>query len=327
MNSQITQNKSETMPFLAKIHEVLMISEYSHVINWCDDGYGFIVKDPSEFEKLVLPKYFKHNKFSSFIRQLNMYDFQKLRTKTIAKEFKHEFFCRHKPSLINCIKRKTPENVVLKTNQMKKALKIQSEWQKFEDEFEFNEPSIENNDTKSIVLDKASNKNFQNMSLNPKDDENSEISKQLFKCLLLFNNARKNNGGMSDIMKATIMKQTNDYITSINLVYDVKEKDNKIFNESTKAGSELFNEDSLTKRTFEDLEIGEYNKSQGGKKIKSSDNFFYQKEESIFGENISSEMNNIEDCCEINDYFNLNSMDDCNSILNGLVDDNNYLFE
>ncbi|KAJ4950622.1 hypothetical protein NE237_027454 [Protea cynaroides] len=48
------------------------------VISWNEDGSTFIVWRPAEFARDLLPKYFKHSNFSSFVRQLNTYGFRKI---------------------------------------------------------------------------------------------------------------------------------------------------------------------------------------------------------------------------------------------------------
>lgn len=35
---------------------------------WSEDGETFVVKDPIKFEKQIIPQFFKHSKFSSFVR-------------------------------------------------------------------------------------------------------------------------------------------------------------------------------------------------------------------------------------------------------------------
>ena len=47
-------------------------------IRWNDDGKTFQVFQREDFMKIILPKYFKHNNFASFVRQLNMYGWHKV---------------------------------------------------------------------------------------------------------------------------------------------------------------------------------------------------------------------------------------------------------
>lgn len=49
-------------------------------IRWLESGDGFLIVNAETFAKDVLPLYFKHNNFATFVRQLNMYDFSKVWT-------------------------------------------------------------------------------------------------------------------------------------------------------------------------------------------------------------------------------------------------------
>lgn len=64
-------------PFLSKTYELLeegvAEEESTKIVSWNEEGTGFVVWSPAEFSELTLPRYFKHNNFSSFIRQLNTY--------------------------------------------------------------------------------------------------------------------------------------------------------------------------------------------------------------------------------------------------------------
>jgi HSF-type DNA-binding len=85
---------------------------------WSEDGETFIVKDPTKFEQEIIPQFFKHSKFTSFVRQLNFYSFRKIKymdnlrldPKLEAEtanfwRFRHEKFQRGKPHLLLDIKR------------------------------------------------------------------------------------------------------------------------------------------------------------------------------------------------------------------------------
>jgi hypothetical protein len=106
--------------FVAKLYR--MLNEVSNdLISWTPSGLSFLVVHPDHFSRQVLPQYFKHNNFSSFVRQLNMYGFRKVLYNTttgtesatpvisIASnwEFEHPFFQQGHPELLSEVKRRT----------------------------------------------------------------------------------------------------------------------------------------------------------------------------------------------------------------------------
>ena len=55
-------------------------TEIVDIVSWGPKGDCFVVKDMNEFTKSVLPRVFKHSNFASFVRQLNKYDFHKVKS-------------------------------------------------------------------------------------------------------------------------------------------------------------------------------------------------------------------------------------------------------
>ncbi|XP_057948294.1 heat stress transcription factor B-4b-like [Malania oleifera] len=101
-------------PFLLKTYDLLEEGEAhggrdggEKIVTWNAEGTGFVVWCPAEFSEIVLPKYFKHNNFSSFVRQLNTYGFKKAASKRW--EFQHEKFQRGRRHLLAEISRKKCE--------------------------------------------------------------------------------------------------------------------------------------------------------------------------------------------------------------------------
>jgi hypothetical protein len=97
----------QTSAFLEKLYEILDLPDYREYIDWQPDGKSFLIKEVEKFSKYVLPKYYKHNNFQSFVRQLNMYSFSKTRHDANWREFKQEYFMKKRRDLLPLIKRKT----------------------------------------------------------------------------------------------------------------------------------------------------------------------------------------------------------------------------
>jgi len=60
-------------PFLTKTYDVVDDPNTDTVVSWGFAGHSFVVWDANAFANVILPRYFKHSNFSSFVRQLNTY--------------------------------------------------------------------------------------------------------------------------------------------------------------------------------------------------------------------------------------------------------------
>ncbi|KXN91101.1 Heat shock factor protein [Leucoagaricus sp. SymC.cos] len=107
-----------TNNFVTKLYQMINDPKSAHFIAWTELGTSFVVSNVGEFSRTILGSHFKHNNFSSFVRQLNMYGFHKInrtpraqRTSTDAQtwEFSHHKFLRGRPDLLDEIKRKALE--------------------------------------------------------------------------------------------------------------------------------------------------------------------------------------------------------------------------
>mmetsp|Transcript_4505 Transcript_4505/g.6582 ORF Transcript_4505/g.6582 Transcript_4505/m.6582 type:complete len:492 (+) Transcript_4505:174-1649(+) len=115
--TKLDPKTAEVPIFLRKTYHMIDSCD-ANVACWSEDGKTFIVKKPTEFEKIIIPQFFKHSKFTSFVRQLNFYGFRKIKfTESIRIDaqleaqtanfwrFRHENFVKGRPDLLVEIKR------------------------------------------------------------------------------------------------------------------------------------------------------------------------------------------------------------------------------
>ncbi|KAK6941817.1 Heat shock factor (HSF)-type, DNA-binding [Dillenia turbinata] len=91
-------------PFLLKTYMLVEDPTTENVISWNTEGTAFVVWQPAEFARDLLPTLFKHSNFSSFVRQLNTYGFRKVTTSRW--EFCNDMFKRGERELLCGIRRR-----------------------------------------------------------------------------------------------------------------------------------------------------------------------------------------------------------------------------
>ncbi|KAI7758295.1 hypothetical protein M8C21_014657 [Ambrosia artemisiifolia] len=101
---QLLVTKSSPSPFLLKTYMLVDDPSTDHVVSWNSFGTGFVVWQPAEFARDLLPTLFKHSNFSSFVRQLNTYGFRKVATSRW--EFCNERFHKGRKEVLCQIRRR-----------------------------------------------------------------------------------------------------------------------------------------------------------------------------------------------------------------------------
>ncbi|ORX92242.1 winged helix DNA-binding domain-containing protein, partial [Basidiobolus meristosporus CBS 931.73] len=99
--------------FVRKLYRMLENDKHAEYIRWNLSGNSFVIPDGPLLAAVVLPQYFKASTFSSFVRQLNNYQFRRISdarkakspTNQLASVFTHPSFQRGKFNLLHRIKR------------------------------------------------------------------------------------------------------------------------------------------------------------------------------------------------------------------------------
>lgn len=118
MSQSETAGSSGGNEFVKKLFQMLEGAQYNDIVRWLRDGTLFVILDTNEFTKEILPKHFKHLNFLLFVRQLNKYDFHKVKANAKERgpreygddawEFSHRDFRINDRHALENIRRKGP---------------------------------------------------------------------------------------------------------------------------------------------------------------------------------------------------------------------------
>ena len=96
-SSNTSPARTPNAAFPLKLHETLTQIEnngHGDIIGWLPHGRSFKIHKQKEFAEIILPKYFVMTKKSSFLRQLNLYGFNRFSAGLDQGSYYHEKFLR-----------------------------------------------------------------------------------------------------------------------------------------------------------------------------------------------------------------------------------------
>lgn len=118
-NTASIQSKGTLPAFLSKLYGMVTSPDTDPWVYWNVEGTSFIIPNSQTLAEHVLGRHFKHNRFASFVRQLNMYGFHKVPHLNHGVllddglpevwEFTNEHFRRDEPEAMRLIVRKKGE--------------------------------------------------------------------------------------------------------------------------------------------------------------------------------------------------------------------------
>jgi heat shock transcription factor len=122
---------SHNSHFPLKLHEMLQWADkegYDSVVSWLpgEPQNSFKVHRKDEFVCQIMPRFFKQTQYKSFIRQLNLWDFERIVTASSSGKggYKHDLFSKDNPGLCVDMKRTKIKGKNSKLSQMAKMAKM-----------------------------------------------------------------------------------------------------------------------------------------------------------------------------------------------------------
>ena len=223
-----TQIELKQDKFLLKLYEILSKDEYSKIIHWSQNGTYIIITNIHTLSKKILPIYFNHQNYSSFVRQLNMYNFHKIRTE---QEVQEQYFINeslNKFKTLNEIK-----NFKRKEQNKQKCLFFKDEDSKI----------------KYTILPNKKEENLQNIEEKIELNENDDKTIEKFKEII--SNGKLDKNIKDKIMIFLLNKSKENYEKNKemkNSLNEIKIKEDDVNEQINKINSEIENQNVHLKK-------------------------------------------------------------------------------
>lgn len=111
INDKMIESDPSIKGFITTLYKITHDKDLEHIIRFIDNGNKIEIVNLKVFTQDVLNKYFRHQRFSSFVRQLNIYGFNKINIKK-RYIFENKYFKKNCPELLYYIKRKINSNKI-----------------------------------------------------------------------------------------------------------------------------------------------------------------------------------------------------------------------
>lgn len=139
--------------FILTLYEIINDPQNAGIIEWTDTGRSFAILNLNELSSQILPQYFKHKNTSSFIRQLNMYDFHKVRDTGEVIVYSHPDFIQESPERLLKVNRKSGGVLQVTSKNEKKLLLMNSKQKCLIERVAFLESEMKTiNDTNKVLV-------------------------------------------------------------------------------------------------------------------------------------------------------------------------------
>lgn len=100
------QYRHEAFPQkLYRLLEETVKQDQSNIISFTRSGLAFRVHNPDAFARIIAPRYFRHNQYHSFQRQLNKYGFERIHCGPEIGAYTHPLFQQDRPDLLQQFRR------------------------------------------------------------------------------------------------------------------------------------------------------------------------------------------------------------------------------